>query len=362
VTRVKCLLVDDLEENLLVLQALLRRTDVELLTARSGAEALDLLLRHDVALALVDVQMPEMDGFELAELMRSSERTRHVPLIFVTAGARDQYRVFKGYDTGAVDFLFKPIEPLILKNKAEVFFQLHRQKQQIEQELRDRTEMLRLQEVFAGVLGHDLRTPLNAIIASAHVLPKLTTEQAVHDVAARVLSSGHRMNRMIADLLDMTRARLGGGIPVDRRAVTAGDIVGRVVEEQRAASPASSIELDICGDTAGQWDDGRLGQLVSNLVGNAVQHGTAGMPVRVEVDGTHLAMVTIVVANSGVPEPTVLATLFDPFQRGRRASDGHDGLGLGLFIAREIVDAHGGRIEVTIEDPDRTVFRVSLPR
>ena len=104
---IKCLLVDDLEENLLALSALLRRDDVEMLKARSGAEALELLLVHDVALALLDVQMPEMDGFELAELMRGSERTRHVPIIFVTAGARDQQRVFKGYEAGAVDFLLQ---------------------------------------------------------------------------------------------------------------------------------------------------------------------------------------------------------------------------------------------------------------
>jgi two-component system, sensor histidine kinase and response regulator len=94
---------------LLALSALLRREDVEILQARSGAEALELLLAHDVALAFLDVQMPDMDGFELAELMRGSDRTRHVPIIFVTAGVRDQYRLFKGYDTGAVDFLYKPI-------------------------------------------------------------------------------------------------------------------------------------------------------------------------------------------------------------------------------------------------------------
>src|SRR6185369_6203936 len=108
---VKCLLVDDRAENLLALSTLLRRDDVELLTARSGAHALDLLLSHDVALALLDVQMPEMDGFELAELMRGSERTRHVPIIFVTAASHDQHRVFKGYETGAVDFLYKPLDP-----------------------------------------------------------------------------------------------------------------------------------------------------------------------------------------------------------------------------------------------------------
>ena len=109
-SRVKCLLVDDLSENLLALSTLLRRDDVELLEARSGVEALDLLLANDVALAVLDVQMPGMDGFELAELMRGSERTRDVPIIFVTAGSRDQHRMFQGYDSGAVDFLYKPIE------------------------------------------------------------------------------------------------------------------------------------------------------------------------------------------------------------------------------------------------------------
>ena len=115
-TPVKLLLVDDLEENLLALDALLSRDDLTLLKARSGIEALELLLVNDVALALVDVQMPDMDGFELAELMRGSERTRSVPITFVTAGGRESHRIFQGYDAGAVDFLFKPIDPHILRH------------------------------------------------------------------------------------------------------------------------------------------------------------------------------------------------------------------------------------------------------
>src|SRR6185369_2595462 len=164
---VKCLLVDDRAENLLALSTLLRRDDVELLTARSGAEALDLLLSHDVALALLDVQMPGMDGFELAELMRGSARTRDIPIIFITAGVQDQVRIFRGYDSGAVDFLYKPVDPRILLHKTDVFFQLYRQKQQLVRELSDRTETLRLNEMFTAVLGHDLRNPLNAIVTGA---------------------------------------------------------------------------------------------------------------------------------------------------------------------------------------------------
>src|SRR4029079_17264976 len=176
---VKCLLVDDLDENLLALSALLRRDDVEVLQARSGTEALELLLIHEVALAFLDVQMPEMDGFELAELMRGSERTRHVPIIFVTAASHDQHRVFKGYENGAVDFLYKPLDPYILENKADVFFELYRQKQQLARELHDRTETLPLNEMFTAVLGHDLRNPLNAILTAAQLLEHRSEDESV---------------------------------------------------------------------------------------------------------------------------------------------------------------------------------------
>ncbi|MGH6978121.1 MAG: response regulator, partial [Brevundimonas sp.] len=125
------LLVDDLEENLLALEALLKRDGVVCLKARSGDEALELLLVHDVALALVDVQMPGMDGFQLAEFMRGNANARHVPIIFVTAGSADQQRRFRGYEAGAVDFIQKPVETDILKSKANVFIELYRQRQEI---------------------------------------------------------------------------------------------------------------------------------------------------------------------------------------------------------------------------------------
>ncbi|HEX3882609.1 MAG TPA: response regulator [Stellaceae bacterium] len=128
---VQFLLVDDLEENLLALEALLRRDGLELFKARSGRDALELLLLHDFALALVDVQMPGMDGFELAELMRGTDRTRQVPIIFITAVATDERRHFRGYEAGAIDYLLKPVEPQILRNKAQVFFELEQQRREL---------------------------------------------------------------------------------------------------------------------------------------------------------------------------------------------------------------------------------------
>src|SRR5215468_1613717 len=133
---IKLLIVDDVAENLVV---------------------------HDVAIAVIDVQMPEMDGFELAELMRGAARTKHVPIIFITAGARDPKRVFQGYETGAVDFLFKPIDPQALRGKADVFYQLYKQRQEL-------SSSLRLNELFVGIIGHDLRNPLSAIVTGAQLL------------------------------------------------------------------------------------------------------------------------------------------------------------------------------------------------
>jgi two-component system sensor histidine kinase/response regulator len=361
-TLVKCLLVDDLEENLLALAALLRRQDVEILTARSGAAALELLLVHDVALAFLDVQMPEMDGFELAELMRGSERTRQIPIIFVTAGARDQHRLFKGYESGAVDFLFKPIEPHILQNKADVFFQLHRQKQQLARELREKTETLRLNEMLTAVLSHDLRSPLNAVLTSALLIQRRSSEQPVKDTAGRILSSGKRMSRMIEDMLDMARARLAGGIPLKREPAELGALIDRVVGEIQAAYPDRPIAVQKVGNLTGDWDGERLAQVSSNLLGNALQHGDESGVVEVTVDGSGDAAVVIAVENLGVIPADLLPQLFDPFRGAQRQTGRAEGLGLGLYIVQQIVLAHGGSVDVSSGDGNRTRFVVRIPR
>jgi two-component system, sensor histidine kinase and response regulator len=359
---VKCLIVDDLQENLLALSALLEREDVQILTARSGAEALELLLVHDVALAFLDVQMPEMDGFELAELMRGSERTRHIPLIFVTAGAREQQRLFQGYDSGAVEFIYKPIEPRILKNKAEVFFELYRQRRQLALELRERSETLRLNEMFSALLAHDLRSPLSAILASAQQLQRRSADQTSIDTAVRIVSSGKRMARLIEDMLDLARARLAGGIIVKREASDFRALVERVVREHQTAAPARLIEASYDGNCMGSWDPERIAQVASNLIGNALKHGNPDASVRVRLEGTNRDSVALEVGNGGTIKPNVLEHLFDPFRAGQRDPGRGEGLGLGLYIVSQIVQAHQGTVEVKTGEGDVTSFRVRLPR
>ena len=356
---VRCLIVDDLEANLLSLAALLRREDVEVLTARSGVEALELLLANDVALALIDVQMPEMDGFELAELIRGSERTRHIPLIFVTAGERQERRMFEGYESGAVDFLYKPIDAQILRSKAEVFFQLDRQRQQLARELEAKSENLRLNELFLGVLGHDLRNPLTTVLTSAEYL-RQSDDPKIAKFGTWIFASGERMSRLIEDTLDLVRMRVGGGIPLHTGAMDLGDVVGRIVDEQRAAHPDRQFNFQRDGNLSGVWDADRVAQVASNLIGNAARHGTAGTAITIDAHGSE-AGVVLTVANQGSIAPELLPCIFDPFRGTRDRHRGrYGGLGLGLYIVQQVVLAHGGRIDIRSAD-DTTTLTVELP-
>ncbi len=373
---VKLLLVDDLEENLLALEALLCRPDLELLKARSGTQALELLLVHDVALALVDVQMPELDGFELAELMRGRERTRRVPIIFVTAGARESNRVFKGYDAGAVDFLFKPIDEHILRHKMETFVELHRQRQQLavqmerirasESELRRVNEelaaTLRLNEMFVAAIGHDLRTPLNNVVMSAELLLEQASGGRDTRLLERLRASARRMSKMIDELFDLARARLSGGIPIARHeTVDLSQLAEKTIAELSAGELKPRFELVQKGDPRGSWDPDRMTQVLANLLGNALRHGEPGGPVRIELDGREPGALVLTIVNRGEIAAEVLPCLFEPFRRGRERSGKAEGLGLGLFIVQQIVLAHGGSISAECEE-GVTRFRVGLPR
>jgi two-component system sensor histidine kinase/response regulator len=353
----KILIVDDTDENLVALEALLRRDGLEVLKAMSGAEALELLLLHDVALALLDVQMPEMDGFELAELMRGSERTKHVPIIFVTAGSRDPQRVFKGYESGAVDFLFKPIDPHVLRSKVDVFLELYGHRRQI-------ANALRLSEMFVGILGHDLRNPLGTLVTGAQILQSQGLDDGKMRILRRMISAGDRMTNMIAQLLDLTRARLAGGVGFigAREPINVATLLQRVTDELRVAHPNSTLVIDASGDCTTTGDADRLLQVFSNLISNALQHGAKGSSVTTSVSGDEREIL-VSVRNRGAIPRDLLPTIFDPFRGRKGAGADARGLGLGLYISEQIARAHGGSIEVTSsEDADETVFTVHIPR
>lgn len=519
------LLVDDSSANLLALEAMLRREDLEIVTARSGRDALEVLLERDVAVAIVDVLMPEMDGFELAELVRGFERTRRVPIIFVTAASQAEYRTFAGYDLGAIDFLFKPLDDRVVRAKVDVLVALERRQREVERsraeteilldlvktiaraerprdiydpaldavrdllgadraaillfdqsgrmrfcgwrglsdayraavdghspwrrgdkdakpilisdvtedadmaryrptfeaeqiaaigfiplisgdllgklmlywerprtfskhdealavaiasqvaEALERTRLrnaereandqleqaLRENETFAGILGHDLRNPLSAMLTATQlVLAKLENDPDVAPLR-RVLASGGRMARMIDELLDFTRARVGGGFGLEPTPADLAKICAQALGEIQLAHPEWTVTHEARGDLSGTWDSDRLLQVVSNLVTNAGQHGTAGGEIRLVLDGARLDRVSLEVHNEGAISEALLANVFSPF-RGTRERGHADGLGLGLYIAREIVRSHAGEVTVETSPSIGTTFRIELPR
>ena len=347
------LLVDDLPENLFALEQVLRRDDVDIVTARSGHEALEHLLTRDVALAIIDVQMPEMDGFELAALMRGVDRTRRVPIIFVTAGSSDRQRVFRGYEAGAVDFLFKPIDVRVLCGKVDVFITLELQRKALE-------SSERMHELFVAILGHDLRNPLGSVIMGAQVARSRTEDEAIRRPLQRVLDSGARMMRMIDQLLDMTRIR-SGSLPLSTAEADLRELLDQAI--LGATVPRERFRVTALGVTTGRWDPDRLFQVCSNLVGNACDHAPDGTPIHVRIDGASVDSVELRIQNGGAPIPDSLRdVLFEPYRSAGNRNKRARGLGLGLYITREFVLAHGGTIHAESNEEEGTTFVVSLPR
>jgi signal transduction histidine kinase len=221
----------------------------------------------------------------------------------------------------------------------------------------------RTREQFLAILGHDLRNPLSSIIMGASLLIKTDSAQGQPgSVAMRILSSGRRMERMISDILDLTRTRLGDGIPIVPQQMNLELLCRQVIAELQTAQPSAVIELEAKGELWGEWDNDRLAQVVSNLVGNALQHGSPQQPVQVRAIGDGKEIV-LSVHNQGPAIPSqALATVFEPMMRQpTKGRPNLSSMGLGLYIAREVVSAHGGTIDVVSSLSEGTTFTVHLP-
>ncbi len=358
---VNILIVDDIAHNVIALEALLSRPDVELLVANSGIAALDLLLKHDAALAILDVNMPGMNGFELAALMRGSPRTSRVPIIFLTATAQDASRTFRGYEAGAVDFLYKPFDPRILQSKVDVFVQLEKQQRQLADQLLTTRQLLEANEMLMAVLGHDLRTPLGTVLASAEYLVRNAPDEQSGTVANRIKNSALRMSRMVHQLMNLARLQ-GGRMRLQPRATDLAALCRSVIEEFAAHDGVDRIALATHGDCTGDWDTDLLWQAISNLISNALHHGEAGGSVAVEIDGTADHRVQVRIANRGMIPASVFPHLFEAF--GAKAAGDHarDGLGLGLHIVHTVVQMHRGEVSGQSDEQNGTVFTIDLPR
>jgi phosphoserine phosphatase RsbU/P len=225
-------------------------------------------------------------------------------------------------------------------------------------------EIGEFREQLIGIISHDLRTPLNTILMGTQLLiHREGLGERDTEVARRIARSATLAARLIDQLLDLTRSRLGGGIPVDPRRFDFNEVCQQVVGETEIAHPDRPLRVDLKGDLIGEWDRERMYQVLANLVGNAVQHGEPRSTIELRIDGGESEMLIEVTSRGEPISPAVKPFIFDAFRKGRATGPSRSqGLGLGLYIAQQIVRSHGGKITATSSESEGTVFRVRLPR
>jgi signal transduction histidine kinase len=361
------LVVDDDPRNRLAMAALLEPLGFRVVLASSGEEAITLARCERFGVILVDVRMPGLDGFETVARLREDPNAKRVPIVLLSAFGSESDYARKAYAVGAVDFISKPVDPDLLRAKVASLAEVGRSEsadvpghQAVAAYFRSERASL-LKDRLVGIIGHDLRNPLTSISMTAYaLLGSKDQPERVAAMAQRILRTAERMGEMVRVILDFTRGELGTGIAVVRQPAEMGGICRAIVEEVEGAHPDRRIRVQLSGDLDGHWDSDRCMQAVSNLVGNAIAHSSTD--VDVIVDGTDVECVRVSVHNGGEPIPAdELPTLFEPFRRGSKVTNGQ-GLGLGLYITREIVTAHGGRIEARSSPAEGTTFMAVFPR
>jgi signal transduction histidine kinase len=350
----------------------------------NGTRALEAARARPPDLVLSDVMMPGLDGFGLLRELKGDPKTTTVPVILLSARAGEEAKV-EGLEAGADDYLVKPFGARELVARVEGTVKAAQAKAERERLLRE-VESARNHEVQArqkaealaeelrqradfeqqliGIVSHDLRTPVSAILLGATALlrgEELSARQTKSVV--RIQSSAERASRMIRDLLDFTQARMAGGLRIERRATDLHELIQGVLEEVEATHADREIRLSRDGDGRGEWDPDRLGQVVQNLVTNALKYSPGGTPVRIEThaeDGS----VVLSVHNEGAPiPPERFGRIFQPLQRASGEVDkAGRSIGLGLYIVKQVVDAHGGTVSVESTAEAGTTFTVRLPR
>jgi two-component system sensor histidine kinase/response regulator len=357
----KVLLVDDVEANLVALEGILGRMPCQLVRANSGNEALRLLLKHEFAVMLLDVQMPEMDGYEVAQHARDNSDTRNVPVIFVTATHETKESVLRGYDAGAFDLLFKPIDPYVLRSKVQVFLDLYLGRRRLQEEIEAHRRTLAEVEAFNYSVSHDLRAPLRPLDGFSKVLIEDYADKLDdrgRDYLARIRAAAGRMGQLIDDLLELSRVSRAD---LRRRQVDLSELVKTIVEEIRADGANGDREVVCPSGLTVSGDPGLLRIAFENLLRNAWKFTQKQPQPRIEFGRTMTASEKIYfVRDNGVGfDSTYANKLFQPFQRLHGAE--FAGTGIGLAIVDRIVHRHAGRIWGESAAGEGATFFFTLP-
>jgi signal transduction histidine kinase len=341
------LIVDDVDANLVVLEALLGGIDCDIVRATNGNDALRHLLRREFAVMLLDVQMPGMDGYEVAHLARENPATREVPIIFVTAMHETEGTVLRGYGSGAVDLLFKPISPHVLSSKVRVFLELYLGRRRLAEEIEAHKRTLADLEAFNYSVSHDLRAPLRPLEGFSQALlddfgDKL--DETGQDYLRRIQKAAQRMGQLIDDLLNLSRF---SRTEIRRNTVDLSALGQEVVADLRANDPQRKVTVQVEPSLMVEADAGLLRIVLENLLRNAWKFTRNNPEAQIQVGaradpaGGPLAFF---VRDNGVGFDLGTARrLFQPFQR-LHSGAAFEGTGIGLAIVRRIIERHGGRV------------------
>jgi two-component system sensor histidine kinase/response regulator len=369
---VRILVVDDDRRNLNAMDAVLAPLGHEVICVQSGEEAIEVWRQHDFALGLIDVRMRGLDGFETAKHLTAVERNRAAPLVFVTGYDSTPETIQRGYACGAVDYVTKPVDPVLLRGKAKSLVLLYQRGAELkrkrkalleaeaqatiaEERRRRAEEEKELQDMFVAILGHDLRNPISVVNNAATLLRVAEGCDRCRASADRLLRATARMNAIIDAVTDFAHQHFRGSIPVAPAPTDLADLCSCVVEEFIALHPKRSIVLEASGPLRGSFDRARIEQVLSNLLTNALKHGKDPIMVTAREHAGSLCLA--IHDRGGGIEPDQVMKIFDPFKK-RPTSDG---LGLGLFIVREIVRAHGGEVTVRSHAGEGTTFTCHWP-
>jgi signal transduction histidine kinase len=338
---VRVLIVDDNPANLMALHAVISVLGIKVVAAESGMDALARVEEAEFAAVLIDVMMPEMDGLETLERMRALPNGRYVPVIFMTARDGDGGMLERAYALGAADYIVKPFAANVLRAKVRLFVDTFLKAQAFER--RDR---------HLRMLAHDLRTPLSTVVMAASCMIE-HEDPRMRQLGSRIQRASARMEALTRDVLAFA-APSASRVPLNPEQLDVVETCRACIQDFKTVHPSVNFECDLPDKVLGYWDRARLEQALSNLIDNAVKHGTGWIKLTVEPLADK---VEIKLENAGALSAAALDTLLKPFES--RASR-PPGSGFGLYIVREIARAHGGEIEVTSGD-DRILFALRLP-